>query len=96
MKRVLAIVLTLALLSTTFMLLANAAELPSVCSTCGAHITTERLGEKYTIKSGETTVGNTHYFIYETRQPYTVICTNNHSVSSYYVVSTEWKVAWYI
>lgn len=98
MKKIISVVLVLVTLSGLFMAFASAAGVPSTCprSDCSASIKVVRYGQEYTLKVGERTVGNAVYYIFETRQGYSVVCNNNHGSDDYLVLDRFEELAYYI
>lgn len=98
MKRVLSMLLILSVLSCLFVASASAAtSVPNTCPQpdCNASIKLVRYGEKYTVKVGNRIIGNDVYFIYEIRQKFSVVCTNNHGEDDFLVISRFEELAYH-
>lgn len=99
MKRVISMLLVFTVLSCLFVATASAAtSIPTTCpkSGCNASIKTVRYGDEYTIKVGQYTMGNKVYYVYETRQGFSVVCTNNHGSDGYLFIDRYEEFAYYI
>lgn len=99
MKRVISMLLVFTVLSCLFVATASAAtSIPTTCPKpdCDASIKTVRYGEEYTVKVGQYTIGNSVYFVYETRQGFSVVCTNNHGSDDYLVLEVYDEFAYNI
>lgn len=99
MKRVISMLLVFTVLSCLFVATASAAtSIPTTCPKpdCDASIKTVRYGEEYTIMVGQYTLGNAVYYVYETRQAFSVVCNNNHGSDDYLLIDRYVELAYYV
>ncbi len=98
MKRIVSVILVVAVLTGLLMAVASAGSVPSTCpnSDCNASIKIVRYGDEETLKVGEENDGIAVYYLYETRKSYSVVCTRNHGNDGYLVVSTDRVLAYYL